>query len=170
MTSKEQISIYRKYCMRLYNISLRILGDAGEAEDVMQDTMLKYFSSGIRFESEAQVSSWLTKTCMHDSIDRIRKKRKLLALRNDYADPLEGYEEAPDAGACSEAVSVTEIVEEMMALPDDDRVVIDMILIEGLSYSELSGMTGVAEGTLRVRYLRARKRLADRLKQKIEAL
>ena len=62
MTREEITEFYGKHCRRLYNISLRILKDSGEAEEVMQDTILKFVSSEGSFGSEAQVSAWLGRT------------------------------------------------------------------------------------------------------------
>ena len=43
MTREECIDIYKRYSRKLFNVSLRIVGDSGEAEEIMQDTVLKFF-------------------------------------------------------------------------------------------------------------------------------
>ena len=85
MTRQEITEFYRKHHNRLYNISLRILKDSDEAEEVMQDTILKFVSSDGKFGSEAQVSAWLARTCIRASIDRLRSRKREEAFLAEYA-------------------------------------------------------------------------------------
>ena len=69
MTRQEITEFYQEHHRRLYNISLRILRDSDEAEEVMQDTILKFVTAPGNFSSPEQVSAWLARTCIHASID-----------------------------------------------------------------------------------------------------
>ena len=85
MTRQEITEFYRTHNRRLYNISLRILRDPDEAEEVMQDTLLKFISSPGSFSSDAQVSAWLARTCIRASIDRLRRRERRNRFLKDYA-------------------------------------------------------------------------------------
>ena len=159
MTRQEITAFYRKHHLRLYNIAQRILRDSDEAEEAMQDTILKYVSAERTFDSEEQLSAWLARTCIHDAIDRLRKRQRRDAFLADYA--LEtGESPAEAAGDEAPRPSVDRIRAAMDALPDPYRLIVSLVLIEGLDYAEIAGYTGQKETTLRSLYARGRSKLA----------
>ena len=193
MTRAEITEFYREHSRRLYNTALRILGDSGEAEEVMQDTILKFLSVEGRFAAEAQVRAWLTRTCIRGAIDRLRERRRRRAFLEEYAATVETVEEGDfstslrcarnDRGALCSArddrdrflrcarndreegrPGVREIWEAMMAMEEPYRVVLALVLIEGLDYGEIARITGKKETTLRSLYSRGRAKLARMLK------
>ena len=163
MTRQEITEFYRKHNGRLYNISLRILKDSDEAEEVMQDTILKFVSSDGKFGSEAQVSAWLARTCIRASIDRLRSRQRREAFLEDYA--REG--EAPEAEEQLQGPlpDVMQIRAAMEQLPEPYRLVLNLVLIEGLDYGEIAEMTGRKETTLRSLFSRGRNKLTVLLKK-----
>ncbi|NLZ19953.1 MAG: RNA polymerase sigma factor [Bacteroidales bacterium] len=156
MTRQEITEFYREHHRRLYNISLRILRDPEEAEEVMQDTLMKYISSPGSFSSAAQISAWLARTCIRASIDRLRRRRRRDAFLEDYADSVIPDEE-PDPGA--PLPDIGRIRAAMDALPEPYRLVLNLVLIEGLDYGEIAALTGKKEPTLRSLYSRGRVKL-----------
>ena len=202
MTRAEITEFYREHSRRLFNTALRILGDSGEAEEVMQDTILKFLSVEGRFAAEAQVRAWLTRTCIRGAIDRLRERRRRRAFLEEYAAGVETVEEGDfstslrfarndrgegcawnDREGCARNDSagaagveeydaegmpgrpgVREIWEAMMGLEEPYRVVLALVLIEGLDYGEIARITGKKETTLRSLYSRGRAKLARMLK------
>ena len=164
MTREKSIEIYKAHSRRLYNISLRIVGDSALAEEIMQDTILKC----LQLEPTA-VSAWLSKTCIRASIDALRKRKRERLFLEDYAS-----EEAPDYFAPVgedddqqiEIPSIDAVKNAIASLPESYRLILTLVLIEGLDYEEISGYTGEKEGTIRTRYSRARQMLAERLKRR----
>lgn len=157
MTRQEITQFYREHHARLYNIALRILRDPGEAEEAMQDTILKYVSAARSFEAPAQVSAWLARTCMHDAIDRLRRRHHRDAFLADYAagqepdlEPEEPVSSLPDIATVRAA---------MDRLEEPYRLVLNLVLIEGLDYAEIAALTGRREPTLRSLYSRGRAKL-----------
>lgn len=59
MTREESIKFYKAHAKRMYNISPRIVRDSGEAEEIMQDTILKFITSDVVPGDPAQVAAWL---------------------------------------------------------------------------------------------------------------
>ena len=163
MTRQEINGIYREHHRRLYNISLRILRDPDEAEEVMQDTLLKYISSPGNFSSDAQVSAWLARTCIRASIDRLRRRQRRNDFLKDYA--LQEETQTPDEDTAAPLPDITQIRTAMDALQDPYRLVLDLVLIEGLDYGEIAALTGRKETTLRSLYSRGRAKLIEMLKQ-----
>ena len=163
MTRQEISEFYREHHRRLYNISLRILRDSGEAEEVMQDTLLKFLSAPDGFDSPARVSAWLARTCIRASIDRLRRRQRRDLFLKDYALQEETLtpEEEPD-GALPD---FTQVRKAMDALPEPYRLVLDLVLVEGLDYGEIAALTGKKETTLRSLYARGRCKLIEMLKK-----
>ena len=167
MTRQEITQFYQEHHGRLYNIALRILHDSGEAEEAMQDTILKYVSAGQKLDSAAQISAWLARTCIHDAIDRLRKRQRRDAFLEDYA-----LEESPDVLRQAQEPSanngalpdIGRIKAAMDALPEPYRLVLNLVLIEGLDYAEIAAYTGQKETTLRSLYSRGRNKLVELLK------
>lgn len=60
----------------VYNTALRILRNESDAAEVMQDTLLKYLSGGVRSSNPAQAAAWLRTTCIRKAIDLLRSHKK----------------------------------------------------------------------------------------------
>ena len=184
MTREESIAFYKEHSNRLYNISLRIVQDSALAEEIMQDTILKALRQALRpYDpstssgrrklraaqaqgpvSKAQENAWLTKTCIRASIDELRKRKRERLFLDEYA-----AEEAPNyftpesIDIPKDELSVDRIKASINSLQDPYRLVLNLVLIDGLDYEEISSITGEREGTIRTQYSRARKMLASKL-------
>ena len=160
MTRQEITEFYAKHHRRLYNIAWRILRDEGEAEETMQDTILKFVSEPREFSSDAQVSAWLARTCIRASIDRLRSRRR----RDEFLEAYAREEAAPEEETLTVLPGIDRIRTEMEALPEPYRLILGLVLIEGLDYGEIAALTGRKETTLRSIYARGRAKLTERLK------
>ena len=169
MTRQEITQFYQEHHRRLYNISLRILRNSDEAEEVMQDTIMKFVSAPQRtFGSGAQVSAWLARTCIRASIDRLRRRHREEAFLEDYAiaegdsptvpEPVEGQPTE------DETPSISRVRETMDRMPEPYRLVLYLVLIEGLDYGEIAEMTGRKQTTLRSIYSRGLDKLREMLR------
>lgn len=153
-------SIYDAHSGRLYNLSLRILGEGADAEEVMHDTLLQYHEISRRDEIN-DVSKWLSCVCIRKSIDRLRKRHRYMDFLERYAEQDCLYE--PDVRADEVEYSVAKIKEAMASLPDQYRLVLTLHLFEGYDYQEISQITQTKESTIRTLYMRGRRKLADKL-------
>lgn len=153
-------SIYDAHSGRLYNLSLRILGEGADAEEVMHDTLLQYHEISRRDEIN-DVSKWLSSVCIRKSIDRLRKRHRYMDFLERYAEQDCLYE--PDVRTDEVEYSVAKIKEAMASLPDQYRLVLTLHLFEGYDYQEISQITQTTESTIRTLYMRGRRKLADKL-------
>ncbi len=192
MTREESIRIYKTYSRKLFNVSFRIVGDGALAEEIMQDTVLKFIKlqgdvmisqSGevghaghvshagqggqagpICPGGQDRVGAWLVRTCVRASIDALRKLKREREFLEDFAS-----HEAADYSEddfLPEEYSVEAVKQAIGSLPGPYRLILTLVLIEGLDYEEISGFTGDNEGALRTRFSRARKMLVGRLKER----
>lgn len=150
--------VYDEHSVRLYNMSLRIVGDRFEAEEVMHDTLIQYHSTedkdGIR-----DLRKWLSSICIRKSIDRLRKRKRFHDFLEEYEDPVLNELEVQDY-----ELDVAKIRKSLVQLPDSYRMIISLHLFEGFDYQEISQITGIKEVTVRSTYMRAKRRLYEILR------
>lgn len=161
MTRKEITAFYQAHSRRLFNVSCRILQNPEDAEEVMHDTILKFLTQPFRPMMPEQISAWLTRTCIRASIDRLRKRQREALFLEEYAlasAPEAEEEELPE-------VPAARILETMQRLPEPYRLVVTLVLAEGLDYQEIAGYTGLKETTLRSHFLRGKQKLIALLKE-----
>jgi len=163
MTRKEITSFYQAHSRRLYNMSLRIVLNAEDAEEIVQDTVLKFVTMPWRPMREAQVSAWLARTCIRASIDRLRRNRREALFLEEYAREAEAGDD--DAGEIPADASAARVLAAMRQLPDPYRLVVTLILAEGLDYEEIARYTGLKQNTLRSHFLRGKQKLINLLQE-----
>lgn len=150
--------LYDTHSRRLYNISLRITGNLADAEEIMHDSLLKYW----RFRNKEQIRDlprWLTSICIRKSIDRLREKNRWSDFLEDYEDP--ALEEAPEEDG---EYTVAIVMKALSGLPDHYRAILSLHLFEGFDYQEIAHITGNKESTIRSLFMRGRKLLAEAIK------
>lgn len=149
----------------LLRVAQKLTRDRAEAEDLVQDTLLRAFRSIERFDGRYP-RAWLLTILRNTNINRHRRKRPELLDDPDRTMATEADTsttgESPEGlvvGATFDAV-----VEDALAqLPDDFRRTIELVDIEGLTYAEAAEVLGVPIGTIMSRVHRARHRIRDRL-------
>ena len=161
MTRKEITAFYQAHSRRLYNMSCRILLSPEDAEEVMQDTILKFVTLPFRPMAPEQVSAWLARTCIRASVDRLRKRRREALFLEEYAHEAAAETEAEIPAEASAA----RILAAIQRLPAPYRLVVTLVLAEGLDYQEIAGFTGLKETTLRSHFLRGKQKLIALLKE-----
>ena len=167
MTRQEATEFYRKHSGPLFQAALRIVRNADEAEEIMHDALLRYLSRPVRTGSDARTAAWLRTTCVHLAIDRLRKRKRENLFLREYAE--DGSQEEPEP-LLPVLPDVMQIRSAMERLPQPYGLVLDLVLIEGLDYREISRLTGTKETTLRSLYARGRNKLATLLKTEMKAI
>ena len=158
------MTFYRTHARRLFNISMRILRDSGAAEDVMQETILKYLTSDIQPLGEAKAAAWLNKACIRSSIDALRKNKREQLFLNEYA-ASEQVAEAESQQEDMTDVEVGRVKKAMAELKDPYRLILNLVLIEGLDYDEIAEVTGQSQGSIRTQFSRGKVKLLEILKR-----
>lgn len=166
--------LVRLYEGRIYNLSYRILGDADSAADAAQDAFFAAYRNLKSFRG-GSFRSWLFRIATNTCYDvlRARKRRPttsldaaLNAAPNDHevyipepADP----GEAPDDAALRRELSRA-IEHGIALLPDDQRIVVVLCDVQGMSYNEAAHIVNANLGTVKSRLSRGRARLRDILR------
>lgn len=152
--------LYNLYAKAMFNISLRILNNANEAEEVLQDAFLKVFQRIDTYDKNYAFGVWLKRIVINASLD-VLKKRKVNLVSIDSINYIEEQDEE------EESVYDVEVVKRCITeLPDGYRAVLTLFLFEEYSHQEIAGLLGISEGTSKSQYNRAKKKLIELVKQK----
>jgi len=156
----------------VFHIVFRVVRDQDMAQDLVQETFMKAFSSLKSYHCEYRFSTWLYRIAANASIDYLRKKR-IKALSLDLPIDTEDGQvtvEIPDMSHHPEeeilrrerAVSISEAIN---SLPAKYRQVIIARHQEEKSYEEIADELGVPVGTIKARIFRARELLKKHLRE-----
>lgn len=148
----------------LLRVAMTLTAQPADAEDLVQDTLLRAYRAVDRFDGR-HPRAWLLTIMRRAEVNRHRRCRPHL-LDDPDAD-LERLTPA-DPGATPEELVVGESFDAVVdtafaALPDKHRQVVRLVDVDGLSYAEAAELLGVPEGTVMSRLHRARKRIRTRL-------
>ncbi|MCY4527439.1 MAG: sigma-70 family RNA polymerase sigma factor [Chloroflexi bacterium] len=166
-------AIVERYQSQVYNVSARILGDRHLAEDVAQETFIKAHRSLNGFRG-GSLRAWLLRIASNLSLDATRSRKRRPAESLEEAGERPGFfvpSEGP--GPEQEALrgELRETIQEcIMSLPADQRAVVALVDVQGLSYDEAAEVIGSAVGTVKSRLARGRRRLRDSLMEHRELL
>ena len=156
--------IYGEHSRRLYLASLRILGNSQEAEDVVQDTILKVCMDS-SYSNVDNIGAYLTRCCVNKSLDLIRKRHTIQFYQTEMMTRQENqYQTLMEEEDRSQAI-VDQIIRLIAKLPKNLRQVLTLKLIEGYDYEEIAEITSMKESSIRSRYMRGRQRLASQMKK-----
>lgn len=152
-----QMSLYNKYARLLYVACLRIVGNAAEAEEAMQDSFLKIFTRLDQYHEEQSFEAWIHRIAVHTAIDYVRRQTpEMEELPVNHAE-LDSDE--PDEDEI--AYSVKQIKEAALKLPAGYRVILSLYLFEGYDMEEIASILNIKPPSVRSQYLRAKRKLLE---------
>jgi RNA polymerase sigma-70 factor (ECF subfamily) len=149
-------TFYERHSAPLHHFLRARLGDAFEAADVMQETLLEVWRSAGRYEGRSSARTWVYGIARNKAIDRIRRSR-----RTDLREPDETLPDdapSPEAviAAASDAARLTAC---LGALAPHHRTVVRLAFYDDLSYPEIAEVEGIPVGTVKTRIHHAKRLL-----------
>lgn len=153
------------YEKNVYNIALRMVGDPEDAADMTQETFIKAYRALSSFRGDSKFSSWLYRIASNVCLDflRSRSRHPQVSLSSAGEDDRTTFE-LPDMSQNPEEqlmkkLSMEAVRRGLEQLPEQQRQILVLRELGGLSYAELAQTLGLEEGTVKSRIFRARKRL-----------
>lgn len=161
---RAQATVYDMYYKAMYNTAYRIVKDAMEAEDVMQEAFLKAFSKLDSYRGEVAFGAWLKKIVVNHSIGRYRML--MAQSTNPLEEVLYKVEAIDDTGDEANVVPYegSKSVGDHGYLPDNYRIALTLHLVEGYDYDELCEILEVSPGNCRTTISRAKESLRNKMK------
>lgn len=161
--------LVEKYKDYVFHLTLKLLKNKEEAEEVAQDVFLKAYRYLPKFKGESKFSTWLYKIAYNTSLDAIKKKSN--AIRNVTIDELTvnqigSVETALDGIEKEErAVVMSDCMQE---LEEEERGILFFFYFKELSLKEIVEVTSMSKANVKVKLHRARKKLLHIVKQRVE--
>ena len=153
-TQQELVSILP----RLRRFALGLTRNGAAADDLVQAACEKAISRIGQWQQGTRLDSWVFRIIQTTHIDQIRSQKR----RNTYLEVMEGQgEQSFDGQSALEASLTLDTVRKaIFDLPEEQRAVVMLVCVEGLSYKEASDVLEIPMGTLTSRLVRARTALA----------
>jgi RNA polymerase sigma-70 factor (ECF subfamily) len=154
----------------VYRVALRVVRDAADAEDVVQETYVKAWQSLARMRDPEAVVGWICAIARHVATDRVRAKRSRPQAFSDADAARIAVErltsDAPGADTLVASRQTREVVQRALdELDEKYRLALVLKDVDGLSAAEVSEALGIPIGTVESRATRAREKLAAKLKR-----
>jgi RNA polymerase sigma-70 factor (ECF subfamily) len=172
--------IVSRYQDMVYNLALRLLGSREEALDLSQEVFFQIYRKLASFRQDASLRTWIYRIAINRAKNRQRwwrrREQEMTAVaveevERDNSWVLSAAIKTNDQEAPDEALQRKELGdilhEAIAALPFDQRTILLLKEIDGLSYEDIAGTLNLALGTVKSRLARARRALRDKLDPKL---
>jgi len=139
--------LYDRYSGIVYAVALRVLGDTGTAEDVLQEVFMQLWRNPDLFDaSRGNLAPWLAVIARNRAIDALRRRRP-----ESNVDDLVISVEPDLVGDAERAIAMTKVRAVLGGMATAQRMALEMAYFEGMSHSEIAAKTGEALGTIKTR-------------------
>ncbi len=139
--------LYDRYSSLVYAVALRVLGDTGQAEDVLQEIFMQLWRSPSSFDSaRGSMGAWLSVIARNRSIDALRKRRPETNIEDVVLSVEPNFADNADRNR-----ALAQVRGALTAMPEAQRSALEMAFFEGLTHTEIASKTGEALGTIKTR-------------------
>ena len=159
-------ALYDRYGARLLGLAARILGDTGEAEEVLQEVFLFVWRAAATFDpARGSVLAWLLVATRSRAIDRLRTRRPAARAGLTRVDRVPDKPDPRDVEADSATREWETLCRAAIAeLPPEQRLALELAYFEGLTHQEISQKTSTPLGTVKTRVRLGLMKLKDRIR------
>ena len=161
---RSQQIVYERYGRVMYGICLRYSSDTETAQDLLHDGFIKVFTHIVSYEGKGSFEGWMKRIFINLALETIRKDK----IKKQYSEDIENFLDADeirdDSDDDIDKISESELMKMVQELPQGYRSVFNLYAIEEYSHKEISEALGIAEGTSRSQYIRARLLLQEKVK------
>jgi RNA polymerase sigma-70 factor (ECF subfamily) len=166
-----QFELYNRYYRAMYNSAYRIMNNAMEAEDIMQESFLVAFQKLDTFKRKSKydeeiipLGSWLKRIVINNSINQLRRNK--LFLLTDLKEIKEEINEPIDDEFKDQKVAI--LLDTLKELKPNYKLALTLFLAEGYDYEEISNIMKISYQNCRTLISRAKVKLRTLLNQKDE--
>ena len=157
--------LYRRHYRRVYALTLRMMGNPTEAEDMTQDVFLQLYNKIGMFRGESAFTTWLHRMTVNQVLMHFRKKSTRSELLTDEGEtPVQIVQGTANPGTMP-VIDRISLERALNDLPVGYRTVFVLHDVEGYEHYEVAEMLGIAEGTSKSQLHKARLKLRQLIKQ-----
>ncbi len=156
--------LIERYTGLVYNQAYRMLHNAQDAEDAVQEIFVKAYTRLASFDPSRRFVTWLLTIASNHCIDRLRRRRQPWMTLDDVAFWLPSSHAGPEHLALEHEQQAL-VQQALQQLPETYRLVMILRYWHDLAYAEIAEISGLTESTIKTRLHRGRKMLAEILAQ-----
>jgi RNA polymerase sigma-70 factor (ECF subfamily) len=139
--------LYDRYSALVYSVALRVLGDTGNAEDVLQEVFMQLWRNPDLFDSSrGNLGAWLAVIARNRAIDTLRRRKP----NTDLEDVIVSVNHDMSAAA-DRSRAMQKVREVLGGMPRPQREALELAYFDGLSHAEIATKTGEPLGTIKTR-------------------
>jgi len=161
---KAQRELYGMYAKAMYNVCYRMMNDAEEANDMLQEAFIDAFTRLDSFRQESTFGVWLKKIVINKCINA-KQRRKIEWISTDNTEIDDKIDDQDIINEAELKISVERVKMAMQQLPEGGRVIFSLYLLEGYDHTEIAQILNISESTSKTQFMRARKKVKDLLLQ-----
>lgn len=159
---KCQQELYDTFAPKMLAVCMRYANTKHEAEDIMIEGFMQVFTHLENFFGESSLESWIRKIMVNKAISNFRSNNK----RYNYEIIDMDMEIADDSSNIEAGLTGAEIIHIMQKMPEMQKLVFNLRVFEDYSFKEIGEEINVPENTARVYFLRAKKWITEKIKEK----
>jgi RNA polymerase sigma-70 factor, ECF subfamily len=157
--SRSQFDLYNLYVKAMLNVSYRIMGSIEEAEDMLQEAFMEAFNKLSTYRYDSAFGAWLKRIVVNKCINEINRKKADLK----YFDDMGSFNNKTYDDDQLPELSVAQIKNAMEQLPQGNRIIFSLYLLEGYDHREIAQILNTSESNSKTQYMRARRKVKELL-------
>ncbi len=162
-------SLVEKYQHMVYTLAMRMLKSKEKAEEVSQDAFVKAYTNLDSFQGKAKFSTWLYKIVYFGCLDELKKTKRSFNPEDIEKVPNIELDNTKSGLERLEDADRSQLIKDAIAkLNEDEQVILTLFYFEEQSLKELSQILDMTPNNVKVKLFRARKKMAELLKNVIE--
>lgn len=149
-----------EHLKKMLGLAYQILRDVTEAEDVAQDAFLKLWKQAPKWRPDAQIKVWLYRVVYNLSIDRLRKRKRLVDI-----EPPEEFAKAPQLDGLHNSQVMERLNDAIYDLPERQRTAITLVHLQEEKQKDAAAVMGVSVEALESLLARGKRNLKGKLER-----
>ena len=161
--------LVNRYKDLVFSLSLKMLKNREEAEEISQDAFIKVYKSLHKFKGDSKFSTWIYKVVYNSCLDRLKQYKKnyaLVPIDEFNENQVKTLDNAFDALVSQDRKNAIQAC--LNKLPSEDSFLLTLYYFEEQSLEEISKIVGLTANNVKVKLFRGRKKLATILKEKLD--
>lgn len=165
--------LYDSYLARTYSLVRRLAADESEAEEITQEVFIQLWRKLGDFNGDSRFATWLHRLTTTVALNHIRKRKSwwrrlvsdFVTVDDDHSDSVVSNTAAHASGQPVEAQLLEDLESLIFKLPEQAKLVFVLFAVEGYRHDEIAKLLGIATGSSKAQYFRARRLLVEGLNE-----
>lgn len=160
---RHQEALYRKYSRKVYSACYRYASSEAEAEDMMQEAFIKIFRNIEKYKPTGSFEAWIKRVSINVAIEIYRRAKRIVYIDSYDHVPEPSFD--PNTLGKMDADQIHSLINQ---LPEGYRIIFNLYAVEGYTHVDIAEMLGIAEGTSKSQFSRAKAHLVKMLNSQMD--